>query len=286
MINNITYFFLIFLSRFLSIVPRKIVLACGMGFGRMLYFLFPLRYEVAKINLQIAFPKKHNKEIKNLISKIYMHYGLLMFEFVRSYSKTLNNSIINMDSNTLEILKSKDGFILMTGHLGNWEMMIPIISQYKKMTVVVREHKNVGGDKFFSECRKLKNVTLISNKGSKRKMINALNQGEILALASDQNAKHHGTYTDFFGKKASIPKGAGHFYNLTNKKIIFGFCILNNQHKYDFKLKKIKIDKKDEQKENLIVKLNDIYAKLLENEIKKCPEQYFWFHKKWDKNIY
>jgi len=286
MINYITYLFLISFSKFLAIAPRKIVLILGKGFGKMLYFLFPLRLKVAKINLQIAFPNKNNKEIHSLILKTYMHYGLLMFEFIRFYSRTLNNSIINMDSNTLDILSSKDGFILMTGHLGNWEMMIPIISQYKKMTVIVREHKNVGGDKFFSQCRNLKNVTLISNKGSKRKMINALTNGEILALASDQNAKHHGTYNNFFGKKASIPKGAGHFYNITNKKIIIGFCILNNQYKYNFKLERLKIDKNDEQKENLIVKLNDIYAKLLENEIKKFPEQYFWFHKKWEKNIY
>ena len=51
MINYITYFFLISFSKFLSVIPRKIVLILGQGFGKMLYFLFPLRIKVAKINL-------------------------------------------------------------------------------------------------------------------------------------------------------------------------------------------------------------------------------------------
>ena len=32
--------------------------------------------------------------------------------------------------------------------------------------------------------------------------------------------------------------------------------------------------------------INDTYNKELENSIIKYPEQYFWFHKKWDKKYY
>ena len=161
------------------------------------------------------------------------------------------------------------------------------LSYIKKcITAFVRDHKNMGGNKFFSECRKFKNVTLISNKGSKKKMIEALKNKEVLGLASDQNAKKHGTFIDFFGTKASIPKGAGHFHYLTGTKVIIGFCTLNRDLSYNFKLREIKVNNNGEQKENLIVKLNTIYSKLLEEEIIKSPSQYFWFHKKWEKYIY
>ena len=48
------------------------------------------------------------------------------------------------------------------------------------------------------------------------------------------------------------------------------------------------VDIKDnnEQKEDIIVKINKKYVCILEDQIKKYPEQYFWFHKKWDKKIY
>tara|TARA_B100002052_G_scaffold298922_1_gene334219 strand:+ start:1609 stop:2475 length:867 start_codon:yes stop_codon:yes gene_type:complete len=286
MIHILTYYSLIAVSLFLSILSRRIALNIGRIFGLFMYYCIPLRKNVVKINLCTAFPNKNDREIKKLTLQIYKHYGLLMFEFIRSHTRQVDRKIFKIDNQTKKILSSKDGFILMTAHLGNWEMILPAINYYKKITAVVRHHNNVGGNRFFSECRNLSNVTLISNKGSRKKMIEALNLGEVLGLASDQNAKDRGTYINFFGRKASIPKGAGHFHYLTEKQVIFGFCILNKDLSYTFKLREIKLDNNCEQKEKLIVKLNVIYSQLLEKEIKKKPFQYFWFHKKWDKCSY
>jgi len=286
MIHTITYYSLVSLSLFLSIINRKIVLNIGKFFGAFMYYCFPLRKSVVKINLCTAFPYKNKFEIKKLTLQTYKHYGLLMFEFIRSHSRQINKNTFNIDTETKTILSSSEGFILMTAHLGNWEMILPVINQYKKITAVVRNHNNIGGNRFFSECRNLSNVTLISNKGSKKKMVEALNHGEVLGLASDQNAKNRGTHIKFFNKEASIPKGAGHFHYLTGKQVIVGFCILNKDLSYTFKLREIQLNNNCEQKENLIVKLNNIYTKLLEEEIVKSPFQYFWFHKKWEKHIY
>ena len=41
-----------------------------------------------------------------------------------------------------------------------------------------------------------------------------------------------------------------------------------------------------EQKDDIIIEINRLYVEILEGIIKKYPEQYFWFHKKWDKRIY
>ena len=174
----------------------------------------------------------------------------------------------------------------MTAHIGNWEMILPIIGNYKKIMAVVKEQTNTGGNIFFHKARSFDNVELISKKSSKRKMLEALNDNFILGLASDQNAKDRGVYLNFFGKPASFPKGAGHFHYTSGKRIAIGFCILNKNYTYEFILKEIQLNKHYEQKDDMIVEINNIYIKLLEKEIKKYPEQYFWFHRKWDKEIY
>ena len=56
--------------------------------------------------------------------------------------------------------------------------------------------------------------------------------------------------------------------------------------KYSFNLDYINIKDNIEQKEEIIVEVNKQYVKKLEKIILKHPEQYFWFHKKWDKSIY
>ena len=117
-------------------------------------------------------------------------------------------------------------------------------------------------------------------------MLNALQNGEILGLASDQNAEDKGTKIKFFNKEASIPKGAAYFYYKTKCPIIVGFCILRKDLKYEFNLKEIKMKNIPEQIDDLVIKVNTMYSNMLEEEIKKYPEQYFWFHRKWDRKIY
>ena len=251
-----------------------------------MYFLFPLRKDVATKNLEIAFPKKSSKEIKKILLNSYMHYGLLMFEFLRNSLKKSITGLYSINTETEEILFKNGSLIYMTAHLGNWEMSIPILSQYKKMLVVVKEQANSGGDRFFNKARKYENVRLISKKGSKRVMLKSLYENSILALASDQNAKKRGIYINFFNKPASIPKGAGHFHALSKTKIVIGFCILNEELKYDFNLEYLDIKDNLEQKDEIIVKVSELYVEKLEKMILKHPEQYFWFHKKWDRKLY
>ena len=106
-----------------------------------------------------------------------------------------------------------------------------VISKYKKMMAVAREQKNSGADKFITENRSFNNVSLISNKGSTKKMVMALLSSQLLLLVCDQNAKDKGNKVNFFGKKCSLPKGPGHFYYLTKCKLTYGFCILKEDYK-------------------------------------------------------
>ena len=78
-----------------------------------------------------------------------------------------------------------------------------------------------------------------------------------------------------------LPGISGGLYSL-----IIGFCILDKKMNYTFNLEYLEIEDNIEQKEDIIVKVNERYVNKLEKIILKYPEQYFWFHKKWDKNIY
>ena len=284
--NFITFNTFVIVSFFVSIFPRRVALFLGRSAGSLLYIFLPIRKKVVKKNLQIAFPNLNNQEYNKISHGVYRHYGLLIVEFLRQKAFKIDEKIYYIDDKTRKFLQDKQNYIILTAHIGNWEMFIPIISKYKKMIAVVRVQANEGGDKFVRYLRSFQNITLISNKGSKRKMLRGLSEGESLLLASDQNAKSAGTYVDFFGKPASIPKGAAHFHLKTNKKILIGFCILNEKNIYEFKLRELNYKKTSEQKEQLIIQINTEYSKILEEEIKKNPSQYFWFHKKWDKYIY
>ena len=284
--DYITYTIIKILSKGISFLSRDYSIKLAKSIGLLINKIFPKRKKVAEKNLKIAFPNKSESEIYDLIKLTYQHYMIVMFEFLRQRYLKAKNIQINIDSVTRDLLSSDKGLILMTAHLGNWEIIIPILSQYKKSTAIVKVQRNSGGDKFLNEARSFKNITLLPMKASKRIMINALLNGEILALASDQNAGSRGIKVSFFGSQASIPKGGAYFHYKTKCPIVVGFCILKKDFSYEFKLRKIEIEENFDNTEDLFLSIHQRYSSLVEEEIKKNPEQYFWFHKKWDRKLY
>ena len=279
-----TYYSIKIFSVLISVLPRKLTIKIAIFFGTLINLVLPKRKQVAMKNLSIAFPDKPMKDIKNIIKKTYQHYMIVLFDFLRH--KSFDDKNIFIDKQTEKILSMKNGLIFMTAHIGNWEMIIPILNKYKKITAIAKVQKNSGGDRFISEMRNLNNVTLLPLGSSTVEMINALNNDQLLALASDQNAGVKGVRVPFFGKELSIPKGAAYFYHKTQLPIIIGFCMLNNDNTYTFKLEKLVFDNKYENIEELFKEVGIKYNAILENKIKEYPEQYFWFHKKWDRKIY
>ena len=279
-----TYYSIKIFSVLISVLPRKLTIKIAIFFGTLINLVLPKRKQVAMKNLSIAFPDKSMKDIKNIIKKTYQHYMIVLFDFLRH--KSFDDKNIFIDKQTEKILSMKNGLIFMTAHIGNWEMIIPILNKYKKITAIAKVQKNSGGDRFISEMRNLNNVTLLPLGSSTVEMIHALNNDQLLALASDQNAGVKGVRVPFFGKELSIPKGAAYFYHKTQLPIIIGFCMLNNDNTYTFKLEKLVFDNKYENIEELFKEVGIKYNTILENKIKEYPEQYFWFHKKWDRKIY
>ena len=279
-----TYYSIKIFSVLISVLPRKLTIKIAIFFGTLINLVLPKRKQVAMKNLSIAFPDKPMKDIKNIIKKTYQHYMIVLFDFLRH--KSFDDKNIFIDKQTEKILSMKNGLIFMTAHIGNWEMIIPILNKYKKITAIAKVQKNSGGDRFISEMRNLNNVTLLPLGSSTVEMINALNNDQLLALASDQNAGVKGVRVPFFGKELSIPVGAAYFYHKTQLPIIIGFCMLNNDNTYTFKLEKLVFDNKYENIEELFKEVGIKYNTILENKIKEYPEQYFWFHKKWDRKIY
>ena len=286
MINSLTYIVLVFISTIFSILPRLFAIYLGKLLGLFLFYFIPLRKKVAQYNINLAFPNKPINEKKSILYRMYQHYGILIIEFLRQRTTNFNSIPIYIDDKTKNILSRKEGAILMTAHLGNWEMIIPILNQFKKSSIVVRVQRNLGGDKFVTQCRQNYNIDLLPKGISKLKMLKAITNGHLLALASDQNAGKKGIPIKFFNYSSSIPRGASYFYYKTKCPIYIGFCTLQEDYSYVFKLKELKLKNLPEQIHDLNIQINTIYSEMLEYEIKKYPEQYFWFHKKWDKKIY
>jgi len=288
--DNLLFAFLKLKSKLYCFLPRFLTLCMGRVTGYFLYYFFPLRKKVALINIKIAFPEKSNRDIKKILQKCYLHFGMLMSDFLRLpiLNETSIKKLIKLDDKTKILLKENNPSIIMTGHIGNWELFLPVLGYNNYIaTGVAKTQRSKAGDRFFNWIRSCKNTMIIASKNNPVKELNkAFEKGYNLIFISDQNAGERGTKNYLFNAPTYTPKGGAFFNVKNNSPILYITITMNSDYTYTINSKKLNFSFKDNSRNQKINKINEAYNKELENSIIKYPEQYFWFHKKWDKKYY
>jgi len=283
------YIFLKFVSWKFQLFPRKWSLFFGRMLGSFFYYIIPLRKSVALKNISIAFPDQSKSENNQLVKDCYCHFGMILADFFRLPKVKRENdiAIVNIPSESIELFKQNQGGIILTGHLGNWEYIGPSLSlRGIKCAGVAQIQHNSTSDRFFNELRKTDLMRIIPVDAGSKVMIRSIREGYYLGLISDQNAGRKGTNAQFFNSMVSVPKGAAAFHLKTNSPILLGFCILSPDFTYHLSFKELDVEGLPDNVNEAIVEINQRYSKLLEEEIRKNPQQYFWFHRKWAKKNY
>ena len=116
---------------------------------------------------------------------------------------------------------------------------------------------------------------MIYRKSAIKHMYRILEENKILILASDQDAKHRGVFVDFFGQKASTPKGVARFHQQSGADMLFITCQVEPSGINSMHVQKI------EPKETTVESITQTFTLMLEEKIRTYPEQYFWFHRRW-----
>ena len=243
----------------------------------LFYNYVPKRKKQVIKNLNRAFPEWSGLKVENLVKKIYIFFTHNMVQFF-AFPKSWNG--IEMDvvgENILhDAMNQNKGCILISAHFGVWELFVKWMGETKyRFAGVAFRQKNRGANRFFQEQRELSKVEHIFRKEPIEKMEAVLNGNGILALVSDQDAKSKGVFVDFFGKPASTPKGAALFYKKFGSPIVFGVCIQIELHKYRVEFVPVIPKSKNLQD------ITQAYTTIIEKMIRRYPEQYFWFHRRW-----
>ena len=283
------YFSLRALCIILFFVPRPISLAFGRLIGVLVYKLYPKRINVARINIRKMLPELSKIERENILYDSYKHFGMVMIDFFKtsSFSTSRINALIDDSSLEFENLESNDGGIIMTAHIGNWEMIIPAMSaQMNKFSVVVQTQKNKSADRFFHWIRNWEFTKLVPRNSYTRQLLSDLQSGCFVGLASDQNARASGVNVRIFNNLVSLPLGASKLHAKTEKEISLIICLLDSNFRYKILVENLLLDTINENEENNQLSINQLFANKLEYYIREHPSQYFWFHRIFSKELY
>ena len=283
------YILLKIVSWAFQIFPRALALFVGRTLGSFFYYFIPLRKSIAIKNLEIAFPDWNLYKKKSLLHSSYRHYGMVLVDFFRlpQVKRKQDKTIVNIPTESIELITQFSGGIILSGHIGNWEYIGPSLGINNiKCAGVAQIQRNSTSNQFFNELRRSENVKIIPVDSGSKVMIQTILDGYYLGLISDQNAGVKGTEAQFFDNPVSVPKGAAAFHLKTNTPILVGFCILYGDYSYHLSFQELDVQGLPENSNEVIVEINRRYSKLLEEAVREYPQQYFWFHRKWARENY
>lgn len=281
------YFIQYIICRFfifiLLLFPEKIRFKFGDFLGFLTYKFVKKRRDIAYYNLKLAFPEKTDDEIAEISKKSFkiMFKAFMCTVWFDSYLKNPKNmKIINQD--LIEKIYSKDkGLIVASMHFGNIEASVKAAGDFEVITVA-KAQRNPYINNFMMQNRKkyIKMEVIEKDKSTSKKLIEKINEKKIIALFSDHRDK--GTIVNFFGKDAKAPTGAVSMALKYEIPLILVYNILNDDNTTTVYVgDEIFLEKTDNFKES-VQKGTQTLIDEIEKVIKKHPEQWMWFHDRWN----
>ena len=256
-------------------------------------FLSDLRYLVAfkdrKIvteNLKTIFPDKNDDEVSSIRLRVFHNFAKYLVDFFRFKKLNMdyirnNVKIINMNY-VDEAIKQGKGVIIVTAHLGNWELggVVVSLSGYSLSTVALPHKSKVVTD-FFDKQRESKGLKVFLLGNAAKGCIKALRNNHLLALVGDRDFTESGRVMDFFGKPSIFPEGPAVFSLHTGAVIIPGFMLRNEDDSFNLVFEKPLDYSHSGDRNKDLDSIISQYKSTFEKYIRAYPDQWYMFRRFW-----
>jgi Kdo2-lipid IVA lauroyltransferase/acyltransferase len=269
------------------LMPEAAVSSLGAALGRLAGGLLRVRRKVVEGNLRLAFPDRDDGWIRRTAAASYGHLGregaaLLRMGKLGSRAVWERTEVEGIE-HLREPLSRDQGVILLTGHLGNWEIGGAAMAVREiPIDVVAKRQNNPLVDARLNRTRERLGMRVIDRDGGTKHILRSLSGGRVVALVADQNVRHAGVFVEFFGRPASTARGPALLAQRTGAAVVFASAIRlpGRRARYRVRLQPLEAPgagDADTRARGLLRR----YLAALETDIRLAPEQYLWAHKRW-----
>jgi len=259
----------------------------GEAIGRLVFSPFGIRRRVVERQLEAALGITDRAEIERIARAAYGSLGRTSVETAILPSRSRQQIIELFEdvqgwSIVEERLARGKGLIVITGHLGNWELAGAMVAAHAMpIDVVVRLMGNPLFDQFLSRTRARLGMTVIRDRDAVRQTARSLRAGRVIAFLADQSGLHiASSFINFFGRPAKTPRGPAVFALRLDAPLYFGACVREPDGRYRIHVREIAAERTGDTEFDVDAILNE-YSRLLEQYVRETPEQYFWQHRRW-----
>jgi len=265
-----------------AFLPLGFTYSLAKGLGSFVFHVIGFRKQVVLDNLHTAFGnEKTDTEIAELAHQTYQNIAMSFIELM--VSQKLVISVLQMiELQHVEVvhrlLKKGHGLIMVSAHLGNWELQGAAAAAIIKspVTVAATKQSNPYINRFINRQRNDLGMQVAGSKGARKLLLRALKNHQAIGLVADQNAGRDAVFVDFFGKLAATQPGPAQLALKYRAPIVVGAAVRTAPGKFKILHQEVEIEDDD-----TVESLTQRHVKILEGFIRRYPEQYFWLHRRW-----
>ena len=255
--------------------------------GRLGYRPLGIRRHVVERQLAASFPEMPETEVRRIAIAAYGHLGRASIEtaILPSYNaREITDLFEKVEGWSIveERLARGKGLIMVTGHLGNWELGgAYIAARGVPIDAVARHMANPLFDRYLTRTRQQIGMTVVHDEDAVRRVPRSLRAGRAVAFLVDQGAIGlASSWVPFFGRFAKTPRGPAVFALRLGSPIVFGVAVRQPSGRYRLAFEPIDVVESGDREKDVDRIVGD-YTAVLERWVRQTPEQYLWHHRRW-----
>ena len=277
----------------LSLLPPAWAVRTGKWAGR-LAFVFDARHRhITLTNLKIAFPDLSASQRWTMARRAFENLGKTLLEIPglarlgRDDARRRVRST-GIDRREWVRARSEGGALLLTGHIGNWELMALAFGWEEEadLAIVARPLDNPFFDRWVSRLRSRSGNRIIPKRGALRGVTRALREGSFVGLLMDQGATgRDGVFVDFFGHPAGSSVALS-FLAVRFRVPVHPVYVLRDPSGIGHTVHigpEVTVVRTGRKKSD-ILENTQRFQKVLEEIIREHPEQWLWMHRRWKRS--
>ena len=234
-------YYLYKIGQFLAkILPYWVSYALVMGLCDLHFCFSKADRQAVENNLKTVLKTDHVS--RRQVRMVFRNFGKYLLEFFtmtkRLQPKFIESNVHIKNIQYLnEVLQKGKGGIIVSAHLGNWEMggaALPMLGF--PLSVVALAHQDSRVNTLFNAQREVFGAQVIQADVAVRRVVEHLRRNRLVAILADRDFGNRGIVMNFLGHPTVIPKGAAFFSLKTGVPIIPTFFLCAADGHFEIKV--------------------------------------------------